>query len=257
MNPREQSATFWEHLQELRSVLIRSLIVIAAGMAGAFIFSDLIISWLVRGIPSQSLGLFSPQEGLVTVFKLSFWVGVLATSPYWLFSLLKFVQPALKNSERALLPLFLLLSLLFIAAGLSLALFMTIPMANSYLYEYNSSIGLNLWGFASYIDYLLILLFAHGATFETGAFLLLLIHLKLIHWQTLAGHRRSAVLFSLIVGAVLTPPDVLTQLLVAVPLYGFYELAILYGKLICLRVHAPDHCGHAHQEKDAIPPPAN
>lgn len=199
-------ASFWDHVQELRSVLIRSLLAIGAGMLLAFVFSDKLISWLVAAVPSHSLALLSPQEGLMTVFKLSFWIGVLATSPYWLFALLGFIRPGLNKPEKSGLAFFLLLSALFIALGVSLALFVTIPLANNYLYEFNSSIGINLWGFSSYVDYLLILLFAHGATFEIGALLLLLIHLQIIQWQTLADKRRHAILFALIVGAILTPP---------------------------------------------------
>lgn len=321
----EGSASLWEHLEELRTVLIRSLIAVLLASTCAFFFYPEILTFLTKTIPpprealsngsllvqpillrelvntghetkevelratviahsegvekkseklllppggkaligaveqSAPLALFSPQEGIIAVFKISFWLGVLFASPYWMFALLRFIRPGLKGKERNILPLFLLLSGIFIAMGLTLAFYCTIPLANEYFFIFNREIGLNLWGLAHYIDYTLLLLYAHAIAFEAGALLLTAIHFGLIPWQNLAAKRKHAILGALIIGALLTPPDVLTQILVAVPLYGFFELAIFYGRFRAsiLRAHAQDHSCHAHPEKGATLPPAS
>lgn len=224
------SAPFWEHVSELRGVLLRSLLAILLGLAIALYFSTETLALIKTTLPLQ-VSLFSPQEGFLALFKVAFWTGCLSSSPYWIFGILRFIQPALRGKIRHLLPGFTLLSLLFIASGIALCLFATLPLANQFFYDFNQSIGTNLWGFGAYVDFLLLLVFAHGAAFEMGALLFLLVHTGILHWKTLAEKRRHALFFSLIIGAVLTPPDVLTQAMIALPLMAFFELAIIYGKL--------------------------
>lgn len=246
-------ATVWEHLQEFRKVLIRSLIVIALGMCFSFYYASEIVSFLTTFLPLQDvkLALFTPQEGMMAVFRLSFFAGLILTSPYWLFSLVGFIKPGLKDSERVALPVFIGLSFLFILCGSVLCLKISLPFATSYLYQFNAQFGVNIWGFSAYLDYTLLLLLAHALVFEMGVFLLLLIHLGAIHWESLAEKRRHAVIAALIMGAIISPPDVLTQVMIALPLYGFLELAILWGKIIS-RGHAQDRSYHVRQDIDAI-----
>jgi sec-independent protein translocase protein TatC len=224
------SAPFWEHVSELRAVLLKALFAILLGLLTALYFSDEALAF-IKSTLNLPLSLFSPQEGFLALFKIAFWIGFLGTSPYWILGILRFIQPALRGKIKRLLPGFTFLSLLFITSGITLCLFVTLPLANQFFYDFNRSIGNNLWGFEAYVDFLLLLIFAHGTAFEIGALLLLLIHMGVLHWKTLAEKRRHAALFSLIMGALLTPPDILTQLLIAIPLMGFYELAILYGKM--------------------------
>lgn len=226
----EITATFWEHVSELRSVLLRALFAILLGTLTALYFSDVTLSF-IQSTLSLPLSLFSPQEGFLSLFKIAFWLGFLGTSPYWILGILRFIKPAMRGKIKRLIPGFSFLSLLFISCGIALCLFVTLPLANQFFYDFNQSIGVNIWGFAAYVDFLLLLVFAHGTAFEIGALLLLLIHVGVLHWKTLAEKRRHAALFSLILGALLTPPDILTQLLIAIPLMGFFELAILYGKI--------------------------
>jgi sec-independent protein translocase protein TatC len=225
----EIHATFWQHVDDLRAVLIRALLVILLGMAFAFYFHQEMIQFLVETLPGANLYVFSPAEGFIALFRLSFWLGVLGTSPFWISGILRYLMPALKNEEKSWLPLFFALSTVFIASGFCLCLFLTLPLASQYLYAFNQSIGPNMWGFSAYLDFVLMLIFSHGIAFEIGAVLFFLIHLGILTGEQLAKKRRHAIVASLMIGAILTPPDVLTQILVAGPLILFYELAIVYS----------------------------
>lgn len=222
----EVHASFWEHLDELRTVLIRSFLAIFCTFLIALYFSDALIS----ALPHTELFLFSPVEGFIAVFRLCFWLAILGASPYWLWALIRFLMPALKAEEQNSLPLFFFLSLIFILCGLYICHAITLPIANQYLMSFNALYGQNLWGFGAYLDFVLMLFFAHGAVFEMGALLLFLVHQGIIRSSALAEKRRHAIVGSLIIGALLTPPDILTQICLAVPLFAFYELAIFYGK---------------------------
>lgn len=226
----EINATFWQHVSELRIVLLRSLLAISFGLCIALYFSKQILTLITSTLPLP-VSFFSPQEGFLTLFKIAFWIGFLGTSPYWILGILKFIRPGLRGKIKNLLPGFTLLSFLFIFFGVALCLLETLPLANQFFYDFNQSIGNNIWGFAAYVDFLFLLIFAHAVAFEIGAILFLMIHIKAIHWKTLAKKRRHAIVLSLILGALLTPPDIFTQLCIAIPLMGFFELAILWGRI--------------------------
>lgn len=237
----EIHASFWEHIEELRWVFIRALIAILVGLGISFYYSHDLIQFILSQVPNAKVFLFSPVEGFIAVFRLSFWLGLLGTSPYWIYAIIRFLRPALRENERSWLPLFFCLSGLFISLGFLLCIHVTLPLATKYLFDFNQTIGVNLWGFSSFLDFALMLLFSHGVAFELGAVLFFLIHVRVLDGDTLAKKRHHAIVASLVIGALLTPPDVLTQVSVAFPLILFYELAILYSKVrkqaVTLREH--------------------
>lgn len=254
MEEEELSLTFWGHLEELRSVLIKTAVSILAVSLLSLYYSAALLSLLTETLPPQEkLVILSPQEGFVSLFKLSLWAGFLFTTPYWLRLFLNFIRPALKGKKALFLPGFLALSLIFVTTGILFALKFTLPLSNGYLYHFNETLGKNLWTLSHYLDYVWLLLVAHAAAFEAGALLLCLIHLGILKQETLAAKRRPAFIAALILGALLTPPDVLTQIAIALPLYGFYELAILYGK-ITSPAHKLDRVCHDHPDTNATLP---
>lgn len=184
-----------------------------------------------RPVNPNNLIILSPIEGVATSFKVSFWVGLVATSPLWLFLLAKFIIPALHDSERKTIGPFLALSTVFLFGGLCFAFFVTLPLANQYLLSFNSPLGINLWSLSQYLDYTLILLLANGLAFEMALLLFILVHFHLLSAESLIAKRRHMIVLAFIVGAILTPPDVLTQFLLAIPLIVLYELGILYARL--------------------------
>lgn len=253
MEEEELSLTFWGHLEELRSLLIKTAVTIALTSLISFYYSDSLLALLTEAIPpGEPLVILSPQEGFTSLFTLSFWTGVLLSAPFWLFIALRFILPALKGSTAKLTTTFSLLSLLFVSAGIFFALKITLPLANNYLYTFNEALGKNLWTLSLYLDYVWLLLFAHGIAFEAGAVLLTLIHFGILSPNTLKTKRRQALVSSLILGALLTPPDVLTQIAIAIPLYGFYELAILYGT-ITSQGRISSHVCHDRQDTASTP----
>lgn len=184
-----------------------------------------------RTLSSKNLVVFGPLEGMIIALKTCFWIGLVGTSPIWLLLILKFVAPALRQSEQRLLIPFLLTSLLFLSIGFIFAFFITIPIANRYLYLFNESLGTNLWSLSSYLDYTIFLLLANGIAFELSVIVIFMIHLGLLSAERMAQKRRQVIVGAFILGAILTPPDIATQFMLAIPLIGMYELTILYARL--------------------------
>lgn len=284
--------SFWEHLEELRLVLVNIAWVIIIGVSISFIFHDSIASFLQKPLnfsseevqtveisrkrtynssdqnliwqlpfgaekksifkaalkdpnhqiymiypdgyidwetPQQSLVLLSPMEGLSTAFKLSLWMGILVTSPLWLYIFFKFIAPALHRAEKLLVFPFFLLSFLFIMLGLTFAYFITLPIANQYLFNFNNQLGINRWSLALYMDYTILLLLSNALAFEIFAIILLLVHYRLLKASQMKSKRRHVIVAAFILGAILTPPDIISQLLLALPLILMYEMTIIYS----------------------------
>jgi sec-independent protein translocase protein TatC len=114
--------------------------------------------------------------------------------------------------------------------GCGVAYYLTIPLSNQYLMVFNASIAQNMWGLSEYLDYTFTLMLAHGFAFECGVLLFICVHLGILKASTLVSYRRYAIFGAFVLGALLTPPDVFSQVMLALPLIGFYEIAIWYAK---------------------------
>jgi sec-independent protein translocase protein TatC len=184
---------------------------------------------------SHNLVVLSPLEGILIALKTSLWIGAFASSPIWLWIIAKFLLPGLYSHERKLIILFMITSLVFISLGCLFAYTITLPIANQYLQSFNATIGMNLWSLGNYLDYTLFLLMANGIAFEFGALGIFAVHLQYLSAETLIQNRRFAILGAFILAALLTPPDILTQFMLAIPLISLYEALILYAKMKRLR----------------------
>lgn len=151
--------------------------------------------------------------------------------PFGFFFFFQFFFPALRRSEKRLLLPFILLSFLFAGFGGCFAFFITIPSANAYLFTFNQKLAQNYWSLQSYFDYTLFLILASSLAFELFVVGLFTVELKAVSWETLKSKRRIAWLAAFILGALLTPPDILTQFFLAIPLILFYEVVIWYAYL--------------------------
>lgn len=186
----------------------------------------------------NELVFLGPLDGITTCIKICFWVGLLGTSPLWILVLIQFIVPALYSHERKMIFPFLGLSLFFLMTGLLFAYYVTIPAANYYLLDFNQGLGTNLWSVSNYLDFSISLFLANAFAFESCVVLLLFVHYGVVSAETLINKRRHFIVIAFIVGALLTPPDVLTQVMLAVPLIGLYEGAILYARIKKLNDHS-------------------
>ncbi len=177
----------------------------------------------------RPLVILSPIEGMLSSLKISIWVGILVSSPIALYLLLDFISPGLRAREKGLIFPFMALSLAFISLGLTLAYGYTIPFANVLLAQFNSEIATNFWALSSYIDYTILIILANGLAFEAFVVLLFLVHYGILSPSWMRKKRRYIIVAIFILSAILTPPDVFTQCMMAFPLVILYEVSIIYG----------------------------
>jgi sec-independent protein translocase protein TatC len=174
--------------------------------------------------------ILGPLEGLALVFKVIFWLSLAFTAPLWGWTWLQFILPALKTRERSLLFPFLLCSFVCLSLGMALAYYVSLPLSNQYLTAFNTSVGQNAWSLTHYVSYVFLLCMGHAIAAELGLLLLTLVHFRFLSPTWLIAKRPYMILIAFIIGALLTPPDIMTQLLIALPLMALYEVAIWYAK---------------------------
>jgi sec-independent protein translocase protein TatC len=189
-----------------------------------------VIEWETEKNQSD-LVLLGPMEGMVASLKISLWAGLFLASPFCGFFILQFIYPALRSQERFFALPFAFLSLLFLFLGGAFALGITVPFTNQVLSRYNESLGLNLWSVSHYFDYTIIMILSTGVAFELSLILLFLVHYGKVSEDTLKRVRPIAYVGTFVLSAILTPPDIFTQICLAVPLAGIYEASIIYAKI--------------------------
>src|ERR1043165_4818230 len=223
-----------EHLIELRRRLLWCLATLVVTFFICFAFAKDIFAVLVQPLLKAGQGKLIYTdifEAFFTQVKVALFAALMLSFPVIAIQLWRFVAPGLYAKEKnAFLP-FLLLTPIFFAAGASFAYFVAMPWALHFLLSYQGNVGgiqqEALPGVGNYLTFVTRFLFGFGAAFLLPILLMILERAGLVTREQLAKSRRYAIVVAAAVAAVLTPPDVVSMLILLVPLYGLYEFAIL------------------------------
>lgn len=238
LDPTSNEMPFLDHLEELRW---RILWVLAAVLVGAVVGFVLVTELNVLGLlvepiqpflPEDRLKYLSPTDPFFITLKLGVTVGVLLVSPLIVYQLWSFVSPALHEDEkRAIVPA-LYLGLVLFAAGVALAYFGTLPLALRFFMGFQvEALQQNIIA-SEYLSFVVRLLLAFGFAFELPVVILVLSALGIVDSGMLAGGRRYAIVVATIAASLLTPGDIVSTILLGVPMLLLYELSIGLAKLV-------------------------
>lgn len=231
-----------QHLIELRRSLLRSVIAIAIFFVVLFPFADEIYNFIaapiVQAIPGSNLiaiGVISP---FLTPLKMSLILAIYIAMPYLLYQLWLFIAPALyRHEKRLILPLVISSTILFYA-GLVFSFYMVFPVIFGFL----ASVGPDSVNFAPdiqyYLDFILKVSFAFGVAFEVPVITILLIIFGVTTSQKLKKNRSFIIIGSFVIGMVLTPPDVISQFLIAIPIWLLFEAGLVFSSFFKVRENA-------------------
>lgn len=230
----DSQAPLLDHLIELRRRLLYCVAALLVTFFVAFYFAQPIFSFLVQPLVAagQDRVIFTQVfEAFFVQVKVAFFAAMMLSFPVIANQLWQFVAPGLYRKEkRALLPFLLATPVLFIG-GASFAYFVAIPTALMFLLQYQGDIGgiqqEALPSVGNYLSFIMQFLFAFGLSFLLPVLLMLLERAGIVTLEQLKGARRYAIVAAFVIAAVLTPPDVASQLLLAIPLVLLYELALI------------------------------
>jgi sec-independent protein translocase protein TatC len=230
--------SIWDHIGEMRVRLVRALIGIIAVFCVAMVFSDFLLVYLQKplllALPPElsKLHFTGPMDVFIVSIKVGFLVGIVGGSPIWLYQFWKFFEPALYPSERKYILPFVVASVLLFLTGVAFCFYIMLPIALEFLINYGMQVGTPIITIKDYMSMVMVLIFGFGMIFETPVILILLAMLDIISADQLAEHRRVILIAILVVAALLTPPDPISQLAMAVPVFVMYEASIIIIRLI-------------------------
>jgi sec-independent protein translocase protein TatC len=233
--PDRAPMTFWDHLDELRKRILRSMALVVIAAIAGFWLAQPAVDFLITPFREKvqgTLALLSPTDGFMIEVKLAIMIGLLMASPFVAYQLYGFVGPGLKRKEKLWLwPVVIIATVLF-WGGVLFAWFI-FPTAIQFLASFAQGGIQNLWSLKTYINLLLFLLLAFGLIFQLPLIIGLLIATGLVPSSFFRRHRRYAIVLIFILAAVATPTtDMLTMMLMAGPLVVLYELSIWIGLII-------------------------
>lgn len=221
-----------EHLEELRKRLIRSLGAMGVGTALCYAWAEtlygMLLSPLIAHLPPESHLIFTEvTEAFLTYFKIALWGGFVLASPVIFHEMWKFVRPGLYRKERKILVAFSFWSTVALLAGMAFAYFLAVPVIFSFFLSFGASAIVPMPSMREALSLILRILLLFGVMFELPVLLYLAGRAGIVTPPLLRKGRKAALLAVFLVGAVLSPPDAISQILIAVPLYALYELGIL------------------------------
>ena len=243
---KNKQSSFVEHLTELRSRLVKSVIYLFIFFIVCYFFSENIYNFLlspyaeaVRDDDINRRMIFTAlHETFITYLKVAFFAAIFITSPIILTQLWKFVAPGLyKNEKKALLPYLIATPVLFLIGGM-LVYYLIMPLAIKFFLTFETSAQFNNLPIQleakvnEYLSLIMRLIFAFGISFQLPVLLSLLARVGFIDSNYLKKRRKYVIVIIFAVAAVLTPPDPITQIGLGIPLLILYELSILSVKII-------------------------
>ena len=219
------------HLTELRRRLVWSALVFIAAAVICFLFIDSFVE-LALGLSNDfSFVYLSPAELVTCYLKLALVMGLVFASPFILWQVWAFVSPGLTKKEGRAALFSIVAGFGFFLIGTLFCFVVVLPITLQFFYSFNGATDIApSISFNNYMNFILGMLVAFGAVFEMPVLSYLLARLGLIQAAWLAKGRKFAILVVFTVAAIITPPDVVSQIMTAIPMLGLYELSILVAR---------------------------
>jgi sec-independent protein translocase protein TatC len=229
--------TFIVHLLELRSRLLKIVIGLVVSILAFLPFSNELYTWLAQPLLSQMpVGTHMIATAVTTPFlvpmKVSTLVAIVVSLPYTLYQVWAFVAPGLYAHERRFVGPLIVVSTLLFLIGMAFAYFFVFPVLFGFITT-SAPIGVSVMtDIGSYLDFVTTMFVSFGLAFEVPIAVLILVKFNLVKVEALKEARPYVIVGAFIVGAILTPPDVISQVMLAVPLCLLYEAGVLASKFV-------------------------
>jgi sec-independent protein translocase protein TatC len=225
---------FTDHLEEFRKRLITALIAVGLMSFIAYFFSDKIFNFLSSPLRSQDqiLYFFAPSDAFFVRIKVALLTGVVLASPLLWYQLWHFVAPGLYDKEKRFVFPFLMASTFLFLLGVCFSFFIVIPFALNFLMGFETSALKPMLSVSLYLSFVSTLILSFGMAFNLPVAVTMGVATGLLKVETLKTYRRHTAVGILVLSSVLTPPDIISQICLGVPLYVLFEMSLLAGSFV-------------------------
>lgn len=231
-----EELSFTEHLKELRNRLIKSLLSIGVGFLVCWFFAG----WILEGISHPikpylegtegKLIFTSPLEKFLSYIKVSLFAGVFLSCPYWLLQVWKFIAPGLYEEEKKWSRIFVGMGTILFFGGGAFVYFVVYPIVFKFLMEFGGGGEVPFISLREYLAFFIRTAFVFALVFELPLIIIFLTKLNVISPETLVRARPYMLIGVAVLSAVITPPDIVSMLLMMAPLYLLFEISIIIGR---------------------------
>jgi sec-independent protein translocase protein TatC len=234
MKKTNEKMTFWEHLEELRTRLIYIVCSLIIGFIIAYIYSKELFDWLTIPLfkllnENPSINFTSMAEPFIVYIKVGFFGGLFISSPFILYQIWKFIAPGLFKHEKKFVLPFVILTTFFFVGGACFAYFVVFPLGFKFFLSYASQYIKPIITMNDYLNFTTQFMLVFGLIFETPLVVSFLSLTGIINPRNVLAKWRYAIIIIAIVSAILTPPDVGSMLMMALPLTSLYFLSLFFS----------------------------
>jgi len=232
----EEKLPFTSHLDELRKRLIRCFIAVGIGFAASYGFKEQLFQILVRPLikvmnAGDKMIFTGLPEAFFTYLKVAFLSGLILAAPVIIYQFWMFVAPGLYEKEKKLMIPIIFLSTFFFIGGSLFGYFIVFPWGFKFFLGFSSDMIQAMPSMKEYLSFSAKLLLAFGLVFELPLVITFLARLGIVSVEFLKKNRKYALLLFFAGAAILTPPDVVTQIMMALPLMVLYEISIIGARV--------------------------
>ena len=234
VQPEDQELSLLDHLTALRKALIISAAAVLIGFACVFSFAiDWLMALLTRPITQRGITIVftAVSEALVTKFKVALVAGIIVAFPVIVWQVWKFIQPALYAHEKRLFRAMFFAALLLFLIGIVFCVFAVYSLALDFFMVSGENLAEPMLSIDKYIGFLAGFILPFGIAFMLPVFLYITTRLGITNAKMLAGCRKYVILGLAVFAAILTPPDVVSQVMLLIPMLLLYEVSILVSRL--------------------------
>ncbi len=225
----DEKLPFTVHLEELRWRLIYCVVTIAVLFVALYAFSDKLFE-LVRKPITVDLVFLAPAEAFFVYVKISIYIAIFISTPMLLYQIWQFIAPGLFESERKYTAGFVIFGTLFFLIGASFCYFLVLPMGLEFLLGYAGAGLKPMISVGNYISFIFKMTLAFGVIFEMPIVIVFFTKLGFVTPETLRTKRGYLIVGSFVVASILTPPDIFTQVIMALPIILLFEMSLLVAK---------------------------
>lgn len=256
MTAEEEKIPFTEHLGELRDRLIRSFIAVIIGFLVSYCFKERIFAILtaplITAMGKGSKMIFTGlPEAFFTYLKVSLLSGIIIALPVIFYEFWMFISPGLYRKEKKFLLPVVFLSIIFFAVGASFGYFVVFPFGFKFFLGFSTESIKAMPSMKEYLGFASKMLLAFGLVFELPLIITFLSRMGIVSVDSLRRNRKYAILVIFTASAILTPPDVATQIMMACPLIILFEISIIGARIFQKKKEAPEEELEEESEKES------
>lgn len=258
--PSKQSDTvkavatgFLSHLIELRDRLLRVVIVVGVAFIALFPFAKDVYNWLAAPLvdQGQEMLIIGPVAPFLVPMKLTLLVAFLITLPYLFYQLWSFVAPGLYKHEKRLVYPLLASSIFLFYLGIAFVYSILLPMMFQIIPQFAPDVATYSPDIAQYLDFVMMMFIAFGFGFEMPIATILVISTGMTTAEKLKTKRPYVIVGAFVIGMLLTPPDVVSQIMLAIPMWILFEVGLIFSKFFKVRVKEASAAKDARDKEDA------